>query len=220
MSASSKILLVEDDALLGASLEDLLEDAGYETVLAVSGEEAIELTFRQKFDLYLIDINLPLMDGLTLLKELREAEDSTAAIYLTSYSKQEKLLEGFASGADDYITKPFDNDELLARIEAILRRTQANTPKRVGEFCIDENSKEISYKQTPLQLSKREYTLLVLLLRHANKVVTKEEIARELWGSPEESSSSALRVCINRLKHQVEGLTIENIRGVGYRAVI
>ena len=216
---SSSILLIEDDTLLAESLEDLLEEEGYTVTCAVNGEEALDLIYEQNFDLYLVDINLPLLDGITLLQELRAANDTTPAIFLTSHTKKEKLKEGFASGGDDYITKPFDNEELLLRIEALLRRTRPNIPRSIGDFEIDENSMQISYKNTPLELSKKEYELLMLFLQNANKTLPKEHIIDAVWGYGDGGSEGAIRVYINRLKQHIEGLQIENIRGIGYRFV-
>ena len=188
MRVSSSILLIEDDTLLAESIEDLLEEEGYSVTCAVNGEEALELTYEQNFDLYLVDINLPLLDGITLLKELRSADDATPAIFLTSHTKKEKLKEGFASGGDDYITKPFDNEELLLRIEALLRRTRSPLPSQIGDFEIDTNSMQISYQNIPLKLSKKEYELLLLFLQNANKTLPKEHIIDAIWGYGESGS--------------------------------
>ena len=216
---SSSILLIEDDALLAESIEDLLEEEGYSVTCAVNGEEALELTYEQNFDLYLVDINLPLLDGITLLKELRNADDTTPAIFLTSHTKKEKLKEGFASGGDDYITKPFDNEELLLRIEALLRRTRPTLPSKIGDFSIDASSMQILYKEKPLELSKKEYELLLYFLQNANKTLPKEQIIDAIWGRSESGSEGAIRVYINRLKQHISELKIENIRGIGYRFV-
>ncbi len=216
---SNSILLIEDDTLLAESVQDLLEEEGYSVTHAVNGEEALELTYEQNFDLYLVDINLPLLDGITLLQELRNADDTTPAIFLTSHTKKEKLKEGFASGGDDYITKPFDNEELLLRIEALLRRTRSPLPSQIGDFEIDTNSMQISYQNIPLKLSKKEYELLLLFLQNANKTLPKEHIIDAIWGYGESGSEGAIRVYINRLKQHISDLNIENIRGIGYRFV-
>ena len=219
MKASSSILVIEDDTLLAESLEDLLEEEGYNVTLAVNGEEALERTYKNAYDLYLLDINLPLIDGITLLKELRSADDTTPAIFLTSHTKQEKLKEGFLSGGDDYITKPFDNEELLLRIKALLRRTHPAVPTHIGNFSIDEPSMQISYKGAVLELSKKEYEFLLLFLQHAEKTLPKERIIDAIWGRSQNGSEGAIRVYINRLKQHIPELHIENIRGIGYRFV-
>ncbi len=217
---SSKILLVEDDTLLAESVEDLLEEEGYEVVIASNGEEALSHTYEEKFDLYLIDINLPLLDGLTLLTELRNVNDDTPAIFLTSHKEKEKLKEGFSSGGDDYITKPFDNEELLLRIEALLRRLKPDLPRQIGNFTLHEKNMNILYGKQPLDLSKKEYELLRLFLKNANATVPKETILDEIWGMNGGGSDGAIRVYINRLKQLVPDINIENIRGIGYRLVL
>ncbi|MBV5321971.1 MAG: response regulator, partial [Sulfuricurvum sp.] len=118
----SKILLLEDDLLFGESIVDVLEEEGFEVVLCRNGQSALDETYKNHFDLYLLDINVPLIDGLSLLKELRRANDTTPTIYLTSHQEIEKLTEAFEIGADDYLKKPFNTDELLVRIHALLRR--------------------------------------------------------------------------------------------------
>lgn len=216
---SSKILVVEDDLLFGESLADLLEDEGYEVHICVNGEEALEKTYANNFDLYLLDINLPLLDGITLLQELRSAEDVTPAIFLTSHTQKEKLKEGFLSGGDDYITKPVDNDELLLRIEALLRRSGKKSKVCCEKLCVDEKHKTIHYDNQALDLSKKEYQLLALLIKNGNQVVSKEMILEELYSVEESGSEGAVRVYINRLKQLLGDVQFENIRGIGYKLV-
>ncbi len=215
---SATVLLLEDDLLLGETIVDLLEEEGYGVHHCRHGQEALDATYDTRFDLYLLDINVPQIDGVSLLRELRQAEDMTPAIFLTSYSQKEKRFEGFESGGDDYITKPFDNDELLWRIRALLRRSGVNTPCN-GNLCIDEEHATILMDGTPLELTKKEYDLLRLLLRHQGKTVTKAMIAEVLWPGADEGSEGALRVYVNRIKHLIGAEHIENIRGIGYRLV-
>jgi len=215
---SNKILLVEDDMLLSESLEDLLEDEDYEVVSASNGEEALDKIYNDKFDLYLLDINIPLINGIELLKSLREINDTTPAIFLTSH--KEKLKEGFLSGGDDYITKPFDNDELLLRIKAVLNRINPKKEIKIGEFILNEKTMQIFYKTKELKLSKKEYELLKLFLKNSNEVIPKDIIIDEVWQNNESGSEGAIRVYINRLKHHLPNITIENIRGIGYRLVL
>ena len=214
---SSKILLLEDDALLGETLVDLLEDAEFEVVHCVNGQQVIDITFNDKFDLYLLDINVPLIDGLQVLKELRDADDNTPTIFLTSH--KDKLKEAFLSGCDDYIKKPFDNDELLLRINALLKRTKKYTIETVGLLAHDELHKQMLYDNKELDLSIKEYQLLLLLMQHVNATVSKELIVQELWSASQNSSDGAIRVYVNRIKQLVPNITIQNIRGVGYKLV-
>lgn len=216
---NAKILLLEDDLLFGDSLQDFLEEEGMEVHLCRNGQDAIEMTYERQFDLYLFDINVPLLNGLDLLRELREADDLTPAIYLTSHQDKETMTEGFGNGADDYLKKPFDMDELLLRIMALLRRIKGKPTFCVGTLCMDEEHKTVKLDGKLLTLTVKESQLLALLMRHADKVVTKEMIIAELWSASESVSSGAIRVYINRLKNDLSAHTIENIRGVGYRLV-
>ena len=219
LRALSKILLLEDDMLFGETLVDLLQEEGFEVLHYPNGQAALDATFQSRFDLYLLDINVPLINGVTLLEELRHAEDDTPTIFLTSHKDREMLEQGFKSGADDYITKPFDNSELLLRIQALLRRSKKELTSSVGALTHDEKLKRILYENQELELSKKEYELLLVLMQYANKSVPKELILNELWSSSEGGSEGAIRVYINRLKQLLPQMKIENIRGIGYRLV-
>jgi len=214
-----KILLLEDDLLFAETLVDLLEEEEYEVTRAPNGQSALDAIFAEKFDLYLLDINVPLISGLTLLEELRQADDNTPAIFLTSHKDKEMLKKGFSSGADDYLTKPFDNDELLLRIEALLRRVKKDVKECVSLLCHDAKHKRFFYDKTELELSRKEYELLVVLMQNFDNPVPKELIFCELWNSSETPSDGAIRVYINRLKQLLPQMKIENIRGIGYKLV-
>ena len=217
---STRILLLEDDLLFGETLVDLLEDEGYDVHHVPNGQAALDVTFQEKFELYLLDINVPLIDGVSLLSELRAAEDETPAVFLTSHTDKEMLKSGFLSGGDDFICKPFDNTELLLRLAALLKRSRRRAAECVGELGHDKKHKSIAYNGTPLELSKKEYELLVLLMDHAGEAVPKELIYDELWSSAERGGSDgAIRVYINRLKQLLPSITIENLRGIGYKLV-
>ena len=216
---SIKILLLEDDLLFGETIVDLLEDEGYAVEHFANGQDALDATFREKFDLYLLDINVPLINGLSLLKELREAKDTTPTIFLTSRKDKESLEEGFLNGGDDYITKPFDMDEMLLRIKAVLRRSKKDEANCIDDFCYDEVHKTIRYKGKVLELSQKEYGLLLLFIKHINETLPKELIIDELWSSAEGGSDGVVRVYVNRLKQLLPELNIENVRGIGYKLV-
>lgn len=219
LRVSIKILLLEDDALFAESLCDLLEDEGYETTHIPNGSAALNAVYQNQFDLYLLDINVPLLNGLELLKELRDADDATPAIFITSYKDKEILQKSFINGGDDFITKPFDNTELLLRIHALLKRSKKLEQTTVGAFAYDTRTKQIYYHSQLLELSKKEYDLLLLLLQNANTPVAKEVIFETIWYSDEAVSDGALRVHINRLKKTIDGIEIQNIRGIGYKLV-
>ena len=213
------ILLLEDDLLFGESLQDFLEEEGFDVTLCRNGQEALERTFDHRYDLYLLDINVPVVNGLELLGDLRKADDDTPAIYLTSHQDKETMTEGFGRGADDYLKKPVDMDELLLRINALLRRTKGDPKRCIGAICLDESRLSITRDGTPVELTRKEYHFMALLMKNAGNIVTKEMIIESLWESSEEVSDGAVRVYITRLKNEFGEFTIENIRGIGYRLV-
>ncbi len=215
----TKVLLLEDDPIFGETLVDLLEENNFEVMHVPNGQAALDTIFNQKYDLYLLDINVPLIDGVTLLKELRDASDNTPTIFLTSHKDKEMLTHSFNSGADDYMTKPFDSDELLLRINALLKRSSSRKTECIGLLCHDEVHKRILYNEVELELSRKEYSLLLLLMNHVNYTVPKELISDELWSISQSGSDGAIRVYINRIKHLLPEMSIENIRGIGYKLV-
>ncbi len=216
---SNKILLLEDDPLFGETLVDMLEEEGFEVKLSPNGQAALDATYNNNFDLYLLDINVPLINGVTLLKELREADDETPAIFVTSHKEKQMMQEGFLNGGDDYITKPFDNDELLLRINALLRRFKKKNKECKCGLCVDNERKVILYEDKALELSKREFEVFALLIQNANSVVSKEMIINELYNVSEGGSEGAIRVYINRIKQLLPEINLENIRGIGYKLV-
>ncbi len=216
---STRILLLEDDLLFGESITDLLEEEGFDVTLCRQGQEALDATFKTRFDLYLLDINVPLIDGLSLLRELRRAADTTPAIFLTSHREMGVLSEAFEIGAEDYLKKPFDTDELMVRIHALLRRNRSKTRRCAGELCLDEQHKCVWMGENELPFTYKEYQLMALFIHNAGETVTKEMIMDALWSPSEMISDGAIRVYINRLKQEIGSDRIVNIRGVGYRLV-
>lgn len=205
--------------LFAESLTDLLEDDNFAVVHTPNGQEALDIIFEEKFDLYLLDINVPLINGATLLRELRESSDNTPAIFLTSHKGKEMLKNGYMSGGDDYITKPFDNDELILRINALLRRNKPKQNECIAKLCHDGVHHRFFYDKQELELSKKEYQLLLLLMTHVNAPVPKALIIDTLWSSSESGSDGAIRVYVNRIKQLLPDLRVENIRGIGYKLV-
>lgn len=215
----TKVLLLEDDLLFGETLVDLLEENDFEVTHVPNGQSAIDATFDQKYHIYILDINVPLIDGVTVLKELRDADDSTPTIFLTSHKDKEMLTRSFMSGADDYVTKPFDSNELILRLRALLRRCKSSNVECIGLLCHDEIHQRILYDEVELDFSRKEYALLLLLMKHVNNTVPKELINNELWNTSQTGSDGAIRVYINRIKQLLPQMTIENIRGIGYKLV-
>jgi len=213
---SIKILLLEDDLLFAESLEDFLDEEGYEIHLAHNPNTALEMTYSQKFDLYLLDINLPIMSGIEFLDSLRQSGDGTAAIFLTSYQDKEVMKEGFLKGCDDYLKKPVDLEELGFRIASVMKRYRGEAKQCINEVCIDLEQKRVYKNEIEIEVTLREFDLIALLFRHKDKVVSKEMISNALWSSEEEGSDGAIRVYINRLKKVLAQDALKNVRGLGY----
>ena len=205
----NRILLLEDDNNLGETLLELLEESGYEVDLALDGEEAVELSYKNSYDLYVFDINVPKLDGFALLDALREADDKTPTIFISAMVDLKTMARGFALGAEDYIKKPFFPEELLLRVDAKMQRIKHDI--LCGEIRYDPSAKELFKEGKRLNLSHMLLLMFDLLILSRGKVVDKDE----LYECMENPSSSALRVAITKLKQQT-GLDIKNIRGVGY----
>ena len=211
-----KILLLEDDEVLSESLIELLESEDFLVTLAVNGEDALDKTFLQKFDIFLFDVNVPEINGFELLKSLRDSGNKTPSIFITALSDVASLAQGFDSGADDYIKKPFDFDELLIRIHALLKK-QYNSyidEIRVNEFRFIIETNELYNEAIFIPLPPYELKIVQLFFKQINKTILKENIMDELY-SGREISDGSLRVHINKLRKI--GLPIVTIKGVGYR---
>jgi DNA-binding response OmpR family regulator len=217
---SINLLLLEDDALFGESIQDVLEEDGYNVTLCRNGNEALDATFSQKFDGYLLDINVPLLDGLSLLGSLRSADDQTPAMFLTSHSDMETLSCAYENGADDYLKKPFEIPELIMRLGALLRKGKPKGQlQSLGSLVLDEVHKRILVDDSEITLAPKEYQLMALLIRNSGEVVTKEMMIEEMWSASEMMSEGSIRVYINRLKNLIGSAQIHNVRGFGYRLV-
>ncbi|MGE4295428.1 MAG: response regulator transcription factor [Campylobacterales bacterium] len=206
----ARILLLEDDPVLSATLLDLLRLEGYAVDLAKNGEKAADLAYKNRYDLYLLDVNVPVMNGFELLSALRRAEDKTPAIFLTALIDTASLAKGFASGAEDYVKKPFDPDELLIRIRARLHAGGERLEYR--NIAYDLQSRTITRDGQIVDLGEVARAVLELLLKNAGRNVPKERFYEVL----ETPGDAALRFHMNRLR-QLFSLPIHSVRGVGYR---
>lgn len=207
-----RILLLEDDLDLAQSLIRYLKSEGFSIDWARDGEEAIELSYANRYALYLLDINVPRLNGFDLLSALREADDRTPAIIISAQVDTASVSQGFLCGADDYLKKPFDPDELLVRI-----KSRTNTIKKRLSFGKTEillESGEIYYNHQPCMLGEVQKRLLLALARNYPNPVSKEELLLLL----DKATDLALRVNISKIKKQL-GLVIQNVRGVGYKII-
>ena len=217
-----KLLLAEDDAILADALSARLKENGFEVEVAANGAVAEYLLLKHEFDIGVLDLGLPLVDGLTVLKKVRQAKPGMPMMVLTALDGLEQRVAGLNAGADDYLTKPFDFPELEARIRALLRRTQgasgANVVQLTGMLRFDRDARRASIDKTPLELSPREWTLLDLLLGQRDRVVTKEQIVQVWTPDPTEQNPGSIEVYIHRLRRKLEGskVSIRTVRGLGY----
>lgn len=177
---------------------------------------ALEMSYKQIFDLYLFDANLPYENGFDLLQKLRQSGDTTPTIFLTSRADKMSLAEGFEKGADDYMKKPIDLDELLLRIQAVLRRQIRQERVLIGEYSLDTASKTLYLDGKAQDATKKAIDLLMLLMQAKGEVVSSDEIKGRLWAAGQNASDGALRVYIAQLKKYFPE-NIVNVRGVGYR---
>jgi len=214
-----KLLILEDDELFLETLEDFLSDEGFIIQTAVNGEEVITLCYENSYDLYLFDINVPKINGIDLLQELRKNNDTTPAIYLTSYKDKEMLSQGFLSGCDDYLKKPVDLDELLLRIQSVLKRSGKSFDKILltKELSFEPNSRRVLKDGIDLPMPSKVIDLLELFLERKDTIITKEVIIKKLWNYDEDYSEGSIRVYINNLKHLIGKEKIKNIKGIGYK---
>ena len=219
----SKILLLEDDANLNDTVTEFLEENGYEIVSVFDGYEAQEKLYETKFDLLLLDINVPGIDGLSLLKESREEGVVAPAIYITSMDSVDDLERGFESGCDDYIRKPFALKELLIRVETLLRRSFFHEKRETIEIedgvAYDIKSGELIIDGKSVSLGNKESRLLRLFMKARGEVVSHERIYKHLWDYDEEPSDSALRTYIKNLRKIIGKENIVSIKKQGYKFV-
>ncbi|HEO99159.1 MAG: response regulator transcription factor [Campylobacterales bacterium] len=219
----SKILLLEDDTNLNETVTEFLEDEGYEVVSVYDGEEAQEKLYENRYDLLLLDINVPGLNGLDLLKESRTQGVAAPAIYITSMDSVEDLEEGFKSGCDDYIRKPFALKELKIRIETLLKRGFYHQEKErimiTGDIAYDIKNNELIIQDKPVSLGHKEATLLKLFVKNEGRVLAHELIFDHLWSYDEEPSDSALRTYIKNLRKLIGKDRIVSIKKQGYKFI-
>ncbi|SFV59403.1 DNA-binding response regulator CiaR [hydrothermal vent metagenome] len=208
----SKLLLLEDDPSLSKTLIKYLSSHGHELDWAKNGEEAIDLSYDNRYDLYLLDINVPLLNGIDLLKALRDADDHTPAIIISALSDVTSVTQSFIAGADDYMKKPFDPEELLIRIRA--KTSTLQKALQFKNFEIDMTKEEISYNGSPISLGKVQKSILLSLIKHHPDPVNKDDLMSLL----DKPSDLTLRVHISKLKKKFD-LQINNVRGVGYQII-
>src|ERR1035437_4732154 len=226
----TKVLLVEDDSNLGNLLKEYLDAKGYSTVLAVNGKLGFSAFSKDKFNICILDVMMPVKDGFTLAKEIRAIDKSIPIVFLTAKSMKEDAIEGFSIGADDYITKPFSMEELILRLKAILRRTETETTKKVdvseykiGNYKFDYKHQLLEIKGVTQKLTTKESELLKLLCQKMNDVLDRNFALRVIWQDDNYFNGRSMDVYIAKIrKYLKEDPSVEliNVHGKGFKLLL
>jgi len=225
---NKRIILAEDDSNLGTLLRNYLAAKNYDTTLFMSGRSALESFSAGMYDLCILDIMMPEMDGLALAKAIRNIEPAIPIVFLTAKNQEEDIIEGFRTGADDYITKPFSMEELLYRIEAIFRRTGGSVIRKddelnhIGEYLFDNKRHLLLFNEQKINLTTKESELLELLYRHKNELLERNYALKSIWIDDNYFNARSMDVYITRLRKYLKkdtSVKILNIHGRGYRLI-
>ncbi|MFV0241035.1 MAG: response regulator transcription factor [Lacrimispora sphenoides] len=218
------VLVVEDDQMVRLLTKAKLSSL-YKIKEAVDGKDALEILDHEHIDLLVVDIQMPNMNGYELVRTLRNVGDITPVIMLTAMNTYAHKKDGFASGVDDYMTKPIDYDELIWRIDALLRRAKISNEKRIviGGFCMQQDTFSAQYNGEIISLTNKEFDLLYKFLSYPNVVFTKQQLMDELWGYDSETEYDTIKTYISRLRNKFSmcgEFELVSIRGLGYKAII
>jgi two-component system response regulator QseB len=213
-----RLLLIEDDVALGEGIHQALSREGYTVDWVKDGASALHALLSEGFDLAILDLGLPKLDGLTVLKRLRESGSALPVLILTARDATEDRIAGLDAGADDYLIKPFDLSELKARLRALLRRSAGRARVMIEHAGIrlDPTTQQVTYHNKPVSLTPKEYQLLYELLSPPGRVMTRERLIQLLYGWNEEAESNTLEVHIHHLRKKFSTELIRTVRGVGY----
>ncbi len=216
-----RVLVVEDDADLNRQLVAALSDAGYAVDSALDGEEGYYLGDTEPYDLIVLDIGLPKMDGISILEEWRRSDKKVPVIILTARDRWSDKVQGIDAGADDYLAKPFHMEELLARARAQLRRAAGHAKSEIecGSVRLDTNAARVTCDGEPIKLTSHEFRLLAYLMHHRGRVVSRTELVEHLYDQDFDRDSNTIEVFIGRLRKKIPAEIIETIRGLGYRII-
>ena len=216
----TKILLLEDDLNLSDTVCDYLEEKGFEVICVYDGEEALSSIYENSFDLLLLDVNVPIKNGFQVLKEIRKDGNNTPAIFITSLNSMDSLEQGYSSGCDDYIRKPFELKELLIRIQTILKREFSQKSEIVNiteTITFNSISSELKDADKEIKLNLKELKLLKFFLQHPNELLVHDRIYDYVWDYDEEYSDNSLRTYIKNLRKILGKDKIVSLKKLGYR---
>ncbi len=218
-----RILLVEDDKGIARFVKKGLTENSFSVDVATNGEDGLASVLRMKYDLIVLDIMLPKMDGREVLKRMRSVDIQTPVVFLTAKDSEEEIVHGLNLGADDYLTKPFSFNELLARIQAILRRGQGfSLPSRlqIANLTLEPDGHRVFREKTKIELTPKEYALLEFFLRHAGEIITRTMISEKVWDYHFDTSTNIIDVHVSHLRNKIdkdfEPKLLHTVKGVGY----
>jgi two-component system OmpR family response regulator len=216
-----RILVVEDDADLNRQLVAALKEAGYAVDSAKDGEEGHFLGDTEPYDTVVLDIGLPIMDGISVLEAWRRAGRTMPVLILTARDRWSDKVQGIDAGADDYVAKPFHMEEVLARVRALVRRTagHASNEIEIGPVRLDSRAGRVTVDGNPIKLTSHEYRVLEYLMHHRDRVVSRTELTEHLYEQDFDRDSNTIEVFIGRLRKKMPPELIETVRGLGYRIV-
>ncbi len=217
-----RVLLVEDDRDLSRQLKQALADAGYVVDHAPDGEEAAYLGENEPYDAIVLDLGLPKIDGVSVLEAWRRANIAAPVLILTARGAWSEKVAGFDAGADDYLTKPFHTEELLARLRALLRRSAGHAAPSLscGALRLDPRAARATIGGEPLRLTSLEYRLLHYLMMHQGRVISRTELVEHLYDQDFDRDSNTIEVFIGRVRKKIGPDRVETVRGLGYRLVV
>jgi DNA-binding response OmpR family regulator len=223
--AKIKVLLAEDDLVLGYVIKDNLEIGGYDVILCPDGDEALQQFQKQEFDICLLDVMMPAKDGFAVAKKIRLKSDVIPILFITSKALEEDKIKGFQSGADDYIVKPFNMQELILRMEVFLRRTkklrsEESVSYQVGRLRFSFTDLKIYVDEQTINLTQKEADLLLFLCKHPNKILKREEVLLNVWGKDDYFLGRSMDVFITKLRKHFKAdasIVLETIHGIGFR---
>jgi two-component system OmpR family response regulator len=214
-----RVLVVEDETELARQLASALADAGYAVDCAAGGKRADFLVATERYDAIVLDLGLPGIDGLTLLRQWRDTDTAVPVLILTARGTWHEKVIGIDSGADDYVTKPFQTEEVLARLRALIRRAggQAAPVLRCGAILLDPRTARVSIGGEPIRLTSHEFRVLSYLMHHRGRVVSQSELAEHIYARDADRDSNTVEVFVARLRKKVGARAIATVRGLGYR---
>ncbi len=222
-----KVLLVEDEQTLAMIIKDTLTDQGFHIIVAENGAEGLKLFFEARPDILIADVMMPGLDGFEMVNKIRQTDKNTPILFLTARSAIKDVIEGFELGANDYLKKPFNMQELIVRIKSLVGRIQMKEEKVtefiIGNYCFNSVKQILIYLDTKVELSHREAEILKRLCMNNNNVVETQSMLLDLWGDDSFFNTKSLHVFITKLRHKLDkddSIKIVNIRGIGYKLIV